>query len=109
MLDCESRTDGYFRLPEYLEVLIPSVENDLEQADKLSAFDAVGAMQEFLPSAQRKMSEATAIGSHLLSARVTLFPKLKQAAAKLSELRFTSHWIDLELSSITKRANQLMN
>ncbi len=43
-LESESRTDGYFRLPEYLEVLIPSVENDLEQADKLSAFDAVGAM-----------------------------------------------------------------
>ncbi len=107
-MDGESRSDGYFRLPDYLEVMIPAVEIDLEQADKLSAFDAVGAMQEVLPVAQRKMNEATALGSHLLNAREKLFPQLKQAAAKLGELRFTSHWIDLELSSITYRANQLM-
>lgn len=107
-LETESGSDKYFKLPDYLETLIPSIQNDLAEADRISAFDAVGAMQNALPTARRKMNEATALGNQLLGARETLFPKLRQAADKLSELRFTSNWIDSELATITARANELM-
>lgn len=107
-LDTESVSDKYFSLPDYLETLIPSIQNDLAEADRISAFDAVGAMQNSLPTARRKMTEATELGDRLLSARERLFPKLRETADKLSELRFTSNWIDSELLTISARANELM-
>lgn len=107
-LESESGTDNYFNLPDYLDALIPAVEKDLAEADKLSAFDAVGAMQNSLPPAQRKMSEAIALGQVLLEARQKLFPQLHTQADKLGELRFTSHWIDAELRGVSQRANALM-
>ena len=107
-LEVESNSDNYFNLPDYLETLIPSIQNDLAEADKISAFDAVGAMQSLLPTARRKMNEATELGESLLGAREKLFPKLREAANKLGELRFTSNWIDGELVTITARANELM-
>ncbi len=107
-LEAESASDNYFNLPDYLETLIPSIQNDLTEADKISAFDAVGAMQNWLPTARRKMKEAMELGDCLLSARETMFPKLRQAADKLSESRFTSNWIDVELVTISARANELM-
>ena len=107
-LESESNGDKYFNLPDYLETLIPSIQNDLAEADKISAFDAVGAMQSSLPTARRKMNEATELGLNLLEAREKLFPKLREAADKLGALRFTSNWIDGELVTITARANELM-
>lgn len=107
-LESEAGSDNYFNLPDYLETLIPSIQDDLAEADKISAFDAVGAMQNALPTARRKMHEAANLGELLLGAREKLFPKLRQAADKLSELRFTSNWIDSELVTITARANELM-
>ena len=107
-LESESSADNYFNLPDYLDSLIPAIEKDLAEADKLSAFDAVGAMQNALPPAQRKMSEATALGQVLLDARQRLFPELHAQASKLTELKFTSHWIDAELRGLTQRANALM-
>ncbi len=107
-IESESGTDKYFNLPNYFETLIPSIQNDLAEADKVSAFDAVGAMQNLLPPARRKINEATELGGHLLAAREKLFPNLRQSADKLNELRFTSNWIDVELVAITGRANELM-
>lgn len=106
-LELESGSDNYFNLPDYLDSLIPSIQSDLEEADKISAFDAVGAMQNALPAARRKINEAMGLGELLLGARHTLFPQLRQAADKLSELRFKSDWIDSELVTITARANEL--
>ena len=107
-LESESATDNYFNLPDYLDSLIPSVEKDLAEADKISAFDAVGAMQNSLPPAQRKMSEAMTLGQVLLDARQKLFPQLHVAADKLRDLHYTSNWIDQELRAVTDRANALM-
>jgi hypothetical protein len=106
-LDAESTDDGYFDLIDYLETLIPSVESDLEQADKLSLTDAVGAMQNHLPLAKRKMAEAQLLGNHLLEARRGLFPRLSEAADSLQHLQFNSQWIFFELSAIKGRANEL--
>ncbi len=107
-LDSESTQDNYFSLPDYLDVLIPSIENDLADADKISSFDAVGAMQNSLPPAKRKMNEALALGEVLLNARQKLFPQLQASADKLRALQFTSHWIDAALRGVTERANALM-
>ncbi len=107
-LESESVSDNYFSLPNYLETLIPSIQNDLAEADKIAAFDAVGAMQNHIPTAKRKIKEAIDLGNHLLVAREKLFPQLRQAADKLKELRFSSNWIDGELTKITDQADELM-
>ena len=107
-LESESGNDLYFNVPDYLKTLIPSIQDDLAEADKMSTFDAVGAMQGSLATARRKLTEATQLGEQLLAARQKIFPQLRQAADKLRELRFTSQWIDSELVAITTRANELM-
>jgi hypothetical protein len=107
-LNEQANLDNYFRLPSYIESLLPAIEKDIEEADRLAGFDAVGAVEYQLPIARRKIDEATAIGNVLMEARKNLFPILQQAVKQLSELQFASTWIDAELESLSGRADQLV-
>lgn len=107
-LAAASEVDQYFDLPNYFETLIPSVQEDLAQADQLAAFDAVQAMQRFVPLARRKIDEANTLADLLTGAREQLFPELKSAAEKLQHWGYPSDWIDTVLQRIAEHADQLM-
>ncbi|MEZ6134411.1 MAG: hypothetical protein R3C53_05820 [Pirellulaceae bacterium] len=100
--------DLYFQLPNFFESLIPSIQADLAEADRLSAFDAVQAMQTTIPLARRKMSEAKTLANHLSMARQSLFPRLKQASERLRELQYATEWIDQILNELGSRANHVL-
>ena len=100
--------DHYFSLPNYFEKLLPSVQADLAEADKLSAFDAVQAMQTPIPAATRKMTEAAALAGHLTKAQQELFPQLTAATEKINARGYASNWVDDELRAIGEDADRLM-
>ena len=103
-----AKEDGYFHLPRFFDVLIPNLQQDLATADQQAAFDAVQAMQASIPVARRKLSEATALATRLMTARGQLFPQLHRAAEQLGQHGYAATWIGQELQAITARADQLM-
>ncbi|MGN6543954.1 MAG: hypothetical protein ACTHK7_02820, partial [Aureliella sp.] len=102
-----AKADGYFAVPHYFESLVPAAQANLKQADEMSAFDAVGAVQGPLASLERQLSQAQQLGRHLLAARTELYPNLHQAADALKQLGYTSDWIGGELVAIGRRADEL--
>ncbi len=73
-LDAAAASDGLFDVPNYFTTLLPAVQTNLKNADDLSAFDAVQAVQGPLTIAQRQLSEAMQLGRSLDSARQQLLP-----------------------------------
>lgn len=108
LLQKASEEDGYFALPSIFRDLIPTIESGIQQADKLSAFDAVEAMQVVLPEVDRKIKESRNCITHFLSAREKLFPILRETTDSLKSMGFRSSWIDDTLRSITSKADGLM-
>ena len=106
-LDTQAAQDRYFDAPSYFSVLLPAVQANLKQADELSAFDAVQAVQGPLATAQRQLTEAMQLGRDLLNAREQLFPKLQAAADALKVRGYASPWIGDQLISITSVADDL--
>ncbi len=100
--------DGYLTVPNYFDVLIPSIQTDLNSADQMATFDAVEAMRGPITAAQRKIDEAASLGAQLAAARDKVFPVLHQCASQLKSLGYTSDWIDAHLDAITERANGLL-
>ncbi len=107
-LDAQSAGDGYFDVPAYFSTLIPAIGDNLKQADDLSAFDAVQAVQGPLAIAQRQLSEAMTLGRHLLQARRELLPKLQSDAQALKQRGYSSNWIGASLATLTGQADTLL-
>ncbi len=99
-LDAQSDEDGYFALPSFIGKLLPSINDDLRNADEMATFDAVGAMQNELPIIQRKVKETRALASVIASARGKLIPQVQQAAARLNSMQFECSWIDATLHTL---------
>ncbi len=95
-------------MPQWVGVLIPSIQADLEKADQLSTFDAVQAIDGPIPSARRKIDESNVLSDMLDAARNELFPKMKSVADELKTLGYSSDWIDAMLDDITVRSDRWM-
>ncbi|MEY4566195.1 MAG: hypothetical protein RLY14_1165, partial [Planctomycetota bacterium] len=104
----DSEKDGLFGIPAFLDQLIPSLQADVAEADRLSAFDAVQAMEKPIPVARRKLSESRKIIEVLVDARKNLLVKLQEIGSKLREANYSSQWIGISLEQLSIRANELL-
>lgn len=104
----DAEKDGLFGIPAFLDQLIPSLQADVAEADRLSAFDAVQAMEKPIPSARRKLSESRKILEILVDARQNLLVKLQEIGLKLREANYSSQWIGIGLEQLSNRANELL-
>jgi len=103
-----AKQDGYFGIPKFVEILLPSIQEDLASADQLSTFDAVQACEGPIPNAARKLTEADQLSNELEATRRDIFPKLRQTAEELKGFGYASNWIDSALTAIAHRADQLI-
>ncbi|MCY2983521.1 MAG: hypothetical protein NTY15_07755 [Planctomycetota bacterium] len=111
LLDQEKRianasAGGWFPVPNYFNVLIPSVQSDLADAESQSTLDAVSAMEGPIRRARRKLDEAKALGEWLLEFRKGVLPELKSMSDKLKAMGYPTAWLESELrirSSIADR------
>ena len=106
-LDALAAQDRIFDSANYFSTLLPAVQANLKNADDLSAFDAVQAVQGPLAVASRQLNEAMDLGRYLLTAREQLFPKLQADAEALKQRGYASTWIGGQLMTITQAADEL--
>ena len=99
--------DGYLAVPNFFETLIPSIQADLASADQLAAFDAVQAMRGPIAAAQRKIADSQLLSLCLDSAHAEIVPVLQGCVSELNALGFSGDWIDAQLDSLTKEADEL--
>jgi hypothetical protein len=105
----DAEKDGLFGIPAFLDQLIPSLQADVAEADRLSAFDAVQAMEKPIPIARRKLNESRKILELLGDARKNLLVNLQEIGAKLQAANYSSQWIGAGLEELSNRANELVN
>ena len=104
----ELAEDGFFPVPKYFDTLIPSIQNDLSQAESLSSHDAVSAMQGPVSLTSRKLSEGMALGSMIAEYRGKFFSELRNISDSLKSLGYTTHWIDADLAERSEHADHLI-
>ena len=100
--------DGFFELPSFFDHLIPSVQADFDQADKIAALDPVQAMQDPIPRALRKLRDAKSVTRAVQQARSDLFPSLNDHAPQLQELGYETDWIQERVRNLDEQANDLL-
>jgi hypothetical protein len=103
-----SLEDGYFEIPDFVQILVPALQRELAEADDMSTFDAVGAMEIAIPQLQRKMAEINGLSGHIDSTRKRVMPILQENGQKLQTLGYRTDWIDNELQRLTGVANVLV-
>ncbi|MEI8214081.1 MAG: hypothetical protein WCI02_18165, partial [Planctomycetota bacterium] len=100
-------TDGLFHVPNDFDVLIPSVQKDLADAESLATLDAVSAMQGPVLLASRKLSEAKALGDSISSFRANELLEFLKLSKDLQALGYPTQWIEAELRQRSEWANRL--
>lgn len=103
-----SDSDRLFVLPNYFDVLIPSAQADLKEADSMAATDAVAAIDGPVQLASRKLQEARTLANSIEEFRLKGLPEMVSLADKLRALGYPTHWMDVELDQRSHWANQLM-
>jgi hypothetical protein len=103
----ELAQDSFFPVPKYFDTLIPSIQNDLAQAESLSNHDAVSAMQGPVSLASRKLSQGIKLGSMIADYRGKYFTELRKLSDSLKSMGYTTHWIDADLSERSAHADRL--
>ncbi|MFN9913800.1 MAG: hypothetical protein ACK53L_14500, partial [Pirellulaceae bacterium] len=104
-LNNQSQQDGFFPLDNAVEVLLPSIQSDLAKADELAGFDAVQAVQESLPTAERKLRDFDRLVDEVEVARQELFPRLQDLQSRLKGMSYAAPWIDATLKAISQLAD----
>jgi len=99
--------DGWFPVPNCFNVLIPSVQSDLADAESQSTLDAVSAMEGPIRHARRKLDEAKALGEWILEFRKNALPELKSMSDKLQAMGYPTAWLETELRTRSSTANRL--
>ena len=100
--------DGMLSLPSLFEKLIPSAQEDFDEADNITVTDPVEAIQNQIPRGSRKMGDGLAIVRTVQKARSDVFPKLNEHAPKLQELGYNTNWIQQRVAQLGERGNQLV-
>ncbi len=101
-----SSSDGMLSVPNYFNVLLPAARTLLKNADQLSTFDAVRAMEGPLQQLDVQLNEAQLLGDHLNAAREELFPKMRNESEGLRKREIATAWIDSELKLISQFADE---
>ena len=99
--------DGWFPVPSYFNVLIPSVQSDLADAESQSTLDAVSAMEGPIRHARRKLDEAKALGEWILDFRKNVLPDLKSMSDKLQSMGYPTAWLESEIRVRSSAADRL--
>jgi len=113
-LDQDSRlsnaalSDGFFGVPSFFDVLIPSAQADVKEAEPLSATDAVSAIDGPIARASRKLNDARSLAACMEEFRLQKLPEMIAISEKLRGLSYPTAWMDVELKQRSQRANQLM-
>jgi hypothetical protein len=100
--------DGLFALPNYFDILIPSAQQDIQEADALSASDAVAAIDGPIQKGSRKLKEASELASCIEEFRLQGLPEMISLAEKLRGLNYPTSWMDGEWNHRSQWANALM-
>ncbi len=100
--------DGYFSVPAFFDRLLPSAQQDYDDADGLCGTDPVRAMQEHIPRGFRKLNEALAIAEAIRQGRGQMFPKLEKAAPLLEGLGYDVTWLEQNVASLGTLADDLL-
>ena len=103
----EQSSDTFFAVPKYFDVLIPSIQKDLAEADAISTTDAVTAMQGPVQSGSRKLAEGIRLGSVLVDSRGKLFSELRKVSDTLKSYGYETGWIDADLHELSAKADAL--
>ncbi len=106
-LDDASEQDGFFEVPAFFEVLLPSAGADYDKADEISGFDPVQAANNQIPSGMRKINNALSVAKSIKRARSGIFPRLQEAKPKLTELGYDIQWIETRILELSDDANWL--
>jgi hypothetical protein len=107
-LSRDSRLDRHFSMPAFFESLLPAVQSDFDRAQRLANSDPVTVLQDHVPQASRKINDALLVGKSVQLARKELFPQLETAAKDLRSKEFDVRWMDLSVTTLNDRAQQLM-
>ena len=107
-LSSASRLDRYFRLPSFLDKLIPAAQADYERASLVADSDPVLTASELLPIARTRISEGLSVATTIQKARAELFPQLQASSRELEKLNCDVRWIDKRVLQLGDRADQLM-
>ena len=103
-----SRLDRYFRVPAFLEKLIPSAQKDCDRASQLVAKDPVQAMNQVVSEGLRKISAGLAVADSIRKARSDTFPILDSAGDKLRSAGFDIRWIEQNVRELGDWAEKLI-
>ncbi|MFM8570917.1 MAG: hypothetical protein ACKOAU_04910, partial [Pirellula sp.] len=103
----ELAQDSFFPVPNYFDILIPSIQKDIASAESLSTHDAVSAMQGPVSLASGKLTEGIKLGSLIAEYRGKYFTELRSISDSLKSMGYTTHWIDADLNERSAHANQL--
>ena len=100
--------DGYFPLPAFFEQLLPSAQQDYDDADALCSTDPVQAIQQQIRRGWRKLNEALSIADAIKQGRGQMFPKLEKSAPQLEQLGYDVKWLEENVQALGVRADELM-
>ncbi|MEZ6118944.1 MAG: hypothetical protein R3C28_20575 [Pirellulaceae bacterium] len=108
-LNQQTLEDGFFDVPHLFDQLLPAVNQDYDQADKIAASDPVHAVQQFLADGFRKAQEALDVIQVLQDARENVFPTFDQQAPELKQRGYQTDWIPAAIHSLGAQADDLFN
>ncbi len=106
-LAAAAEEDGFFHVPKFFDVLLPSAEADHDQADDIAPADPVQAIQQHVPRGLRKADEALQIAHALQHAREHTFPQFDEHAPRLKKRGYETEWIQASVHQLGARADEL--
>jgi hypothetical protein len=101
-----ARRDGFFTVPNCIELLLPSIQADLKKANDLATFNAVEAVQESIPLAERKLAELHRLADQIDGLRQNAFPILQKAGEVLGGMQYETEWFNARLHELGAQADQ---
>ncbi len=104
-----ARLDRNFRIPALFADLIPSAQDDCDQAESIANSDPLKAMNEEIPDGLRKIEDGLTIARAIKTARDEVFPNLDQTGKQLKKLGFKVRWIQELVSQLSARADHLLS
>ena len=102
-----SETDSFFPVPALFDEAIPAAQAEHDAADAISATDPVRAVQEYIPTGWRIVTESLSIAENIDYAREGVFPKLDRSSPKLETLGHETSWMERNVRELGDRANRL--
>jgi uncharacterized membrane protein YgcG len=100
--------DGYFPIQAFFEQLLPSAQQDYDDADALCSTDPVQAIQKQIAQGSRKLTDALSIADAIRQGRSRMFPKLEESAPLLEQRGYDVKWMEENVQALGAQADELI-